>query len=170
MIGLAAGAVLALTGCSDDGTPGAAPTPTTTAAPDPGPSASPDAPGPAEPEEPTAEPTTAPTADPGPTADARAAVTPSLSFAGLDGAGTHVEVNAYVAEVVEPGGTCTAVLTSGAGEVRTTADAEPDATTTTCAPLRTPVADLAAGTWSVVVEYSSPTSVGTSAPSIVEVA
>ncbi|WP_129338194.1 hypothetical protein [Cellulomonas endophytica] len=174
---LATGLVLALTGCTGGGpaaagsTPpsagpteaaptSAAPSPTASGPAEPAASATPDAPG-------TAEPAPSATADPPPVgADGRRAATPSITYAAALGDGT-AEVDAVVAEVVETGGTCTVTLRAGAEVRQASVAAFADATTTVCEPALLDVEGLT-GAAVVDVEYSSPTSTGTSAPTSLE--
>jgi hypothetical protein len=80
-------------------------------------------------------------------------VTPVISYAGAD------RLNAYVTGVLEDGGTCTATFTQGTSVVSRTSNGFSNVSYTQCAPI-TP--NLPAGSWSVVVTYSSTTAEGTS--------
>jgi hypothetical protein len=75
-----------------------------------------------------------------------------------------VEVDGYVAGLVEESGTCTVTLTSGTRSARATGPAWPDASTTSCGSIVVPVDRLDAGTWRAVLSYASPSSAGSSAP------
>lgn len=97
-------------------------------------------------------------------------VTPVLGYADWDPAGRLVEASGFVSGVVESGGTCTLVLVNGGSRAEATSAAEPDATTTVCAPLTVPGDQLAPGTWQATLSYSSAGSQGTSQPLAVEVA
>jgi hypothetical protein len=90
-----------------------------------------------------------------------------ITYAGSE-AGSSVEVNGYVAGVVEAAGTCRLTLTRGGDTVVDENPAEADATTMNCGLLQ--AADLAAGTWTAVLTYESATSAGTSSAVEVEVA
>lgn len=92
-----------------------------------------------------------------------------LSYAGWEDAVRAVEAAGYVSPVVEDGGTCTLELTSDGRTTSTTVAAVADATTTVCPGLSVPGDDLAPGTWTARLEYSSPTTEGTSEPLDVEV-
>lgn len=87
-------------------------------------------------------------------------VVPSIVYAGL--ADGRVVVNAFIPETVESSGTCVAEFTSGATARSTSGPASADATSTWCDPLSLPVSDLAPGTWTVTVRYSSTTTAGRS--------
>jgi hypothetical protein len=80
-----------------------------------------------------------------------------------------VEEGSYVQGVVESGGVCTLTLSQGASTVTATAQAEPDATTTSCGGIAIPRDRLSAGDWSAVVSYESPTTRGSSEASEVTV-
>ncbi|GEM_PF-2469341 len=96
------------------------------------------------------------------TSPSLAPVTPVVVYAGIDDGGTAVRVDAYVAELVEAGGTCVVLASSGDRQVEAESVAVPDATTTWCEETTFSVADLETGAWDVVVTYRSPTSEGTS--------
>ncbi|NEK87954.1 hypothetical protein GCU60_19630 [Blastococcus saxobsidens] len=92
-----------------------------------------------------------------------------LSYAGWEKGSDAVEAAGYVSPVVEDGGTCTLEVT---GDGRTRSASVPaiaDATTTVCSGLSIPGAELAPGTWTVRLQYSSATTEGTSQPLDVEV-
>ncbi len=77
-------------------------------------------------------------------------------------------VKAYVSGVVEDGGTCTATFTSSDGTTKTfTSTGAANATNTICTPIQ--VSGLGAGSWSVVVSYSSTSSSGSSAAQTVKI-
>ncbi|MDB5175748.1 MAG: hypothetical protein JWM81_606 [Candidatus Saccharibacteria bacterium] len=72
-----------------------------------------------------------------------------------------VEIRAYVSNVYEDGGTCTATLTSGSAKVTKTSTAFKDATTTQCGAIDIARSEFStAGTWNLTLVYSSPTSTG----------
>ncbi len=77
------------------------------------------------------------------------------------------QVKAYVSGVVEDGGSCTATFTQGYITKTFTSTAAANATNTVCAPIS--VSGLTAGSWSVVVSYSSATASGSSAAVTVKV-
>jgi hypothetical protein len=106
-------------------------------------------------------------AAPGP-GDPRAAVEITIAFAGWEPGSSSVEVSGFV-PVVESDGTCRLVLTSGAREVAVERAATPDVSTTSCGWVTVPGTQLAPGTWSAVLSYTSGASVATSAPVPVEV-
>jgi hypothetical protein len=85
------------------------------------------------------------------------------TFAGWNQLTSAVEVGAYVTAVETPG-TCTLRLTGPGGTVERNQPATADASTLACGALTVPGTELAPGTWSASVIYSSATSEGTSAP------
>jgi hypothetical protein len=98
---------------------------------------------------------------PRPTPEKDAPRTVVVVYSGWDDASSAIEVDGYVAEVVEAGGTCTLTLTRGGASAQVSAPAEPDASTTSCGALRVPADQLSAGTWKAVLAYESATSSGT---------
>jgi hypothetical protein len=92
-----------------------------------------------------------------------------VSWSGWVDDQTGVEVDGFVVGVVESGGTCTLTLTRGETSLSATSAAEPDASTTLCAPLYLAGADVAAGSWDAVLSYTSASSTGVSAPAVVAV-
>lgn len=80
-----------------------------------------------------------------------------------------VEVDGYVAGVVEDGGTCRLTLTRGDDVQTVEGVAASDASTTTCGSLIVAGGGLTAGDWSAVLTYDSTSSSGSSAPSVVAV-
>jgi hypothetical protein len=92
-----------------------------------------------------------------------------LSFALWEEGAGVLDAAGYASPVVEEGGTCTLELTGDGGSLVVTASGRPDASTTVCAGLSVPGNELAAGTWTLRLHYSSPTAEGTSEPLTVEV-
>jgi hypothetical protein len=136
-------------------------TPSPTASSEPAPSPSESAPQPSVgPDEPPV------TAEPAPTTPGRAVLT--ITFSGYDAAAGAVSVGGF-ADVIETGGTCTLTLTSGSRTASVSRPATADATTTTCGTLSVPRTQLAAGSWSAVLGYVSPTSSGLSDAVTIEV-
>jgi hypothetical protein len=110
------------------------------------------------------DPTTPP-ADPAAGSSADVVVT----YSGWVDQSSSVEVGAYVAGVVESGGTCTLTLT-GPGSTRTaTVTGEADAGSTSCPTMAVPGAQLSTGSWTAVVAYRSTDASGTSASATVDV-
>lgn len=153
--------VLVLAGCTG-GSDGPRPTttpPPTSASPAPEPTqAPPDSPT-AQPTTPAATPTAAPTTPPA----GLTTVTPFITYAGPGTDAGTIEVAAFVPEVVEDGGTCTATIT--ATGVKATAPGYADASSTSCGLLVLPVAPAGQ---TIVVSYSSATSAGTSEPVVAQ--
>lgn len=70
----------------------------------------------------------------------------------------ELRIAAYVPEVFEDGGTCTATI-QGAKVVKQTSKGFKNVSTTSCVPMNT---SLSAGTWTLVVAYESATAKGQS--------
>ncbi|MCZ2822336.1 hypothetical protein O2V63_18505 [Modestobacter sp. VKM Ac-2977] len=156
-------AVTQLDGAADDPAPpaaasSAAPTASSSRAPSTGtvavPSVSTPSPGEEDPTE------AAPTRSSG-------VVEPVVTYAGWETQSASVEVNGYVAGVLEDEGTCRLTLTRGDLEIIDENAAEPDASTMNCGLLR--AADVTEGTWTAVLSYESASSSGESPPVDVEV-
>lgn len=103
--------------------------------------------------------TAQPTASAG---DSRAAVRVQITRSGWDADAHQLVVAATVPSVVEDGGTCTATARSNGVEASTDVVAVADAAGTSCGQVAFPGDRLSAGTWDVVVTYSSAASVGAS--------
>lgn len=74
-----------------------------------------------------------------------------------------VEVRAYISNVYEDGGKCTAILSNGSATVQEASNSFKDATTTQCGAINIPVSRFPAkGNWQVKVSYSSQTVAGES--------
>jgi hypothetical protein len=94
----------------------------------------------------------------------------AVTFAGWDAPSGSVEVDAYVGNVIEDGGTCTLTLSRpGARSQVVSGPAGADATTTICAPLHVAGGQLASGSWTATVTYSSATASGSADPAEVTV-
>lgn len=76
--------------------------------------------------------------------------------------GNYLEVRGFAAGAIEGDGTCTAKATHDGMTITGTSKAFIDASTTQCEPIQISLDKLHAGTWSVVVTYSSATHEGTS--------
>lgn len=75
-----------------------------------------------------------------------------------------VSASGFATNVVESDGVCTYTFTNGSSKVVKTSNVLPNPTSTTCATVSFPASELpVAGTWSVVLSYSSPESAGSSA-------
>ncbi|MBO3083828.1 hypothetical protein [Cellulomonas fengjieae] len=110
---------------------------------------------------PSTDPSTAPTVAPTspPAGPPRTAVSVTTTYAGWSSADGMVLVGAYVDGVVESEGSCSLVLTGPGTTASVTTPAVPDAGSTSCGELRSPVGGP--GTWTATVGYESPTSTGT---------
>lgn len=93
-------------------------------------------------------------------------VTPVITIAGQfndEQYGERVEVRAYVSEVYESDGKCTATFTLGGQTVSRTVEALKDATTTRCDTIMIPRSEFpSSGSWQLVVSYKSPKALGSS--------
>jgi hypothetical protein len=87
-----------------------------------------------------------------------------VTYSGWDDTLAGVEVGAYAAGIAESGGTCTLTLTSGADSATASAQAEPDAASTSCPGLVVPGSELSSGSWTAVVSYESRGTHGQSDP------
>ncbi|MEI7674229.1 MAG: hypothetical protein WCI60_00635 [bacterium] len=75
----------------------------------------------------------------------------------------NVEVRAYISNVYETGGTCSAQFTSDGSSITGNSSATKDATTTQCGSIVIPRTKFpSGGRWQLIVSYSSPTSMGVS--------
>ena len=79
-----------------------------------------------------------------------------ITFAGADDAAGAVVVGAYVAGLIEDGGTCSLTLSGNGSPVTVDNESVADAALTSCGQLLVPYGDLAPGTWTADVTYSSP--------------
>ena len=84
-----------------------------------------------------------------------------LTSTGTNGDNT-VDSSGFVSNVVEDNGKCTFIFTQGAKSVRKDTTTSTNPTSTTCKTVRFDKSELGTGEWSVVLEYTSPTSSGTS--------
>lgn len=76
-----------------------------------------------------------------------------------------IEVRAYISNILEDGGTCTATFTRGETSFTKTSTAFKDATTTQCGNMTIPRSDFSsAGDWRVTVSYASSSMTGQSSP------
>lgn len=91
-------------------------------------------------------------------------VTPVIISASQNG------VRGFVPGIYESGGTCTATFTQGSQQVVKQSSAVKGATTTDCTPITLARADFpSAGTWTLVLSYSSTASHGSSASQTITV-
>lgn len=109
----------------------------------------------------TAPPDDVATDEPVVAEDGEAAV--QIGYADVSPDGSVVEVNAFVSDRVEEGGSCALTLSRGERTHDVTTPAFADASTTMCEPLTVPTADLAPGEWEAVVTYTSADARGSSA-------
>lgn len=79
-----------------------------------------------------------------------------LAIAELDDGGQTVTLSGYVVGIVETGGRCEFRLEPTTGDaIVKTHDAIPDRSTTSCGGVEIDATDLASGTWSATVSYTS---------------
>jgi hypothetical protein len=79
-----------------------------------------------------------------------------ITFAGADDAAGGVVVGAYIGGLIEDGGECSLTLSGNGQTVSVATDSVPDAAVTSCGQLLVPYAEIAPGTWTADVTYSSP--------------
>jgi hypothetical protein len=115
------------------------------------------------------QPPTSVATDPPVTPDPGPDVAVQLTYSGWDAATQAVEVDGYVADVAESGGTCTLTLTQGGTSVTASVPANREPSVTSCSGARIGRAQLAPGTWTAVLSYDSATSRGASSPAQVAV-
>lgn len=82
---------------------------------------------------------------------------------------SDLNINGFVAGVVEDGGTCTVTLTNGSDLVTRSRQAVANATNTSCGITSVPLSALHSGTWNAILTYSSSTSEGTSSSVTIKV-
>ena len=141
-----------------------------------------------------AKPTTSrstPTADPAPTATGSAepvppsatagptptpsstgtlvSVTPFITADQWDAGAATLTVNSVVPGVIDASGTCTAVLSKGAASVSASHEAVSSASSMDCGSLVLQSPSITSGSWTLIVEYASPTAAGSSAPYEVDI-
>jgi hypothetical protein len=78
------------------------------------------------------------------------------------GKNQNVEVNGFVSNVYENGGTCTLTLKKSGQTAKKNQTARKDAQTTTCGLISMPRASVSPGTWKATITYSSKTASGVS--------
>ena len=118
---------------------------------------------------PTATATPVPTPSPSISRGSRTAVKPFVTAASWDQPSGTLTVTALVPNLVELDGTCTVTATNGSTTLSASATSAPGANDTECNPMTLSGSRLTAGTWSLVVTYSSKRSVGVSAAHTVTV-
>lgn len=168
-------ALIVRSSSTQDPEPSPSPTPTaapTTASPGDEPTEEPSTPpvvaSPSAPTPATPGPGTDPVTEQPPPPPAPGVVPVTVTFWGYDAASPSAQVGGY-AEIVESGGTCTLTLTMGEQTASTNSTATPDAATTSCGTMVVPRTDLAPGTWSAVLSYTSTTVSGTAPAVMIEV-
>ncbi|WP_138760662.1 hypothetical protein [Modestobacter altitudinis] len=108
------------------------------------------------------KPPTSVATDPPLTPDPGSDVAVQITYSGWDAATQAVEVDGYVADVAESGGTCTLTLTQGGTSVTASVPANREPSATSCSSARIGRAQLSPGTWAAVLGYDSATSHGQS--------
>jgi hypothetical protein len=81
-------------------------------------------------------------------------VTPVIVIAGLDVDGRHVTVSAYVAGLVESGGTCSYDFIGPGPTVSVESSSEADRSTTACGSTQVESSRFSKGTWEVTMTYT----------------
>jgi len=100
---------------------------------------------------------------PPPSPDGLKQVTPFITFAGQEGG--DVSISGYVPSIFEEGGTCTATFSNGSNTHSQQSKGFSDFKQTTCTPMTVPRTSFTtAGTWNVVLSYSSKSATGSSQP------
>jgi hypothetical protein len=108
------------------------------------------------------EPPSSVATDPPMTPDPGSDVAVQITYSGWDAGTQSVEVDGYVADVAESGGTCTLTLTQGGTSVTASVPANREPSVTSCSGARIGRAQLSPGTWAAVLSYDSATSHGRS--------
>lgn len=100
--------------------------------------------------------------------DGLKSVEPVITYAAQYG--QNIEVGGYIPRIFEEGGTCTAVFTLNANSFSKSVQAVENARSVDCPTISVGSSEFSQkGSWSVVLNYSSNTSKGSSSPLIVEV-
>lgn len=86
-----------------------------------------------------------------------------ISYADINSK-NNLEIRAFVNNIIEGDGTCTATVTKGSTTITKTSEAFIDTSSSICEPIYIPKSQLSAGEWSVNVKYSSPNATGSSGP------
>jgi hypothetical protein len=90
-------------------------------------------------------------------------ITTPVAVAFADVTGANVEVRAFVPQIIEGSGTCTATLTKESVTVTESTEAFIDASSSQCKPILIPISKFPqAGSWSLTVSYLSDTHKGSS--------
>lgn len=79
-----------------------------------------------------------------------------VTYASVEKSTGDVVIGAYVAGLVEDGGTCSVVLTRGGATPHATSHGTASASTTSCGELRIPASSVGPGTWKANLTYASP--------------
>ncbi|WP_285025893.1 hypothetical protein [Plantibacter sp. ME-Dv--P-122b] len=80
-----------------------------------------------------------------------------MVIASVDMDGANVSVSGYVAGVIEEAGSCEYLLSNGTDEVRVPSTGSADRAQTSCGVVQVPINQVSRGSWTVALEYSSPT-------------
>lgn len=86
-----------------------------------------------------------------------------------DATDSELEATAMVSDVIEDGGECELIATSGSTTRRATADARSGPTSTFCGLMTIPLDELRAGSWRIVIQYESDAHFGVSEPTDIEI-
>lgn len=107
--------------------------------------------------------------DPSQPTESKTSVSVDISYAGSSDDSASIEIRAFTTDVIEGTGTCTATLTHNGKVVTATSKGFVDARSTICEPIEISQSKLEAGTWKLVVTYTSPSDTGASSEIEVEV-
>lgn len=97
-------------------------------------------------------------------------IEPVIVVAAVDVDGKHVTASGYVQGLIEDGGTCTFVFSrEGVAPVTAEHAGAADRSSTACGAVQPEIGSFVRGTWSVTLDYSSPSGTYHSRPQTVEV-
>lgn len=97
-------------------------------------------------------------------------VSVAIAYAGFDETENAIDIRAFIPDVIEGNGTCTATLILNGQVVTKSSKGFIDSTTSQCEPILIPVNEFpATGTWDLTVSYASSGYKGTSSSMKVEV-
>lgn len=103
------------------------------------------------------------------TSESKVKVVPEINPLGQSADGKTVSVSAYISEVYESGGKCTAIFEKGDQRKTVNQDGRKDATVTTCGLMSIQRSALSSGKWQVSVSYKSNKAEGVSTKETLDV-
>jgi hypothetical protein len=95
------------------------------------------------------------TTGPPPDSEVAAALEPVIVVAGPDVDGRNVTASAYVAGILEQGGTCSFWFTRGSAKITAKTSSVDDRSGTNCGSVQVPIERFTRGTWDVTIAYTS---------------